>query len=432
MSARAALSRDALARDLERAAGAGAVSPWTAPCGRELPLVAPASVDVAAEVVRRAARDGLALLPLGGGSHLGALAGERADFALTSRALAGVVAYEPGDGTVTALAGTPMAELAARVRAGGHRLSPDVPLPERATLGGVVSGGRSGVARLRFGPLRNQVLGDRAVLADGSVARSGGRLVKNVTGYDLHRLRCGARGTLGFLVEVSLRLHAWPEARLVVGAESRDLPRALAACDAARALPLPFDAVAVGGGAGEPWRVALALSGRAAALEARAPDLERLLVPLGPLTRAADDDALAELERLRDAAAGPTLSVAVLPSRLAQTAELVRGAARELGEPEPRLLLHPGVATLDAWLAPGAGADDLARELAQVLARARAAARERREPLRARFPGASAELSRELAAAAPQAPGDDLARDLGRALDPGGVFAGEGPWGGRP
>jgi len=129
-----------------------------------------------------------------------------ADWILSTRRLVGIVAYEPGDGTLTARAGTTFAALDEATERGGHVVTPDVAYPARATLGGAVGEGRSGFDRLRYGPTRHHVLGVRALLADGTFAKSGGQLVKNVTGYDLHRLYCGSRGSLCALVEVSLRL----------------------------------------------------------------------------------------------------------------------------------------------------------------------------------------------------------------------------------
>ena len=154
------------------------------------------------------------MVPCGLGSKLGwTRPPPRADLLVSTRRLAGLLRHEPDDGTLSALAGTPMSELRAAALAGGHWLTPDVAAPRRATLGGVIAAGQSGLDRLRFGPARHHVLGARVMLADGTIARSGGQLVKNVTGFDLHRLYAGSHGSLCVILEVALRLFPAPRAR---------------------------------------------------------------------------------------------------------------------------------------------------------------------------------------------------------------------------
>jgi glycolate oxidase FAD binding subunit len=123
------------------------------------------------------------------------------------RAPSGVVEYEPAEMVVRVRAGTSVAELDAAVSAGGQQVALD-PAPgsaSTATVGGVLAVGRSGLRRLRYGPVRDTVLEVRVVLADGSLVKAGGPVVKNVSGYDLSRLLVGSLGTIGFLAEVVLR-----------------------------------------------------------------------------------------------------------------------------------------------------------------------------------------------------------------------------------
>lgn len=387
----------------------------------ELPLAVPRDDGEAALLVRLAGKDGLALVPVGLGSKAGwTRAPERADFALSTRGLAGVVAYEPGDGTVAARAGTTMAALAATVAEGGHRLTPDVPRPAEATVGGVVAAAQSGVDRLRVGPVRNHVLGVRALLADGTTARSGGRLVKNVTGYDLHRLYCGSSGTLCVVLEVALRLFAAQETERVVRGTTGSLGDALESLERARALPLPFDALAVSGTPGS-WQVTAALSGRAATLDAHAGALDDALAGLEGRTELSGERARAARALLRDeesANGWPTLRVAMRPSALRRAAEHVLAALDEVGAARPRLLLHPGIATLDLWIefSGGVPVEDACAELEGVV---------RRDGLFAHWRGATPGVDpfRGTAATEEEPPGAPLMRDLRRGLDPTGVFA---------
>ncbi len=124
----------------------------------------------------------------------------------------GIVRHDPADLTVTALAGTSVAELDAALASSGQFVPLD-PVDTSATLGGTIASGLSGLRRLGFGPLRDHVLEIRFVDAHGSVLRAGGPTVKNVTGYDLVRLLVGSLGTLGVFVSVTLRCRPTPPAR---------------------------------------------------------------------------------------------------------------------------------------------------------------------------------------------------------------------------
>ncbi len=123
----------------------------------------------------------------------------------------GVVAHEPGEMIVRVRAGTTLAELAAATSVGGQFVAMEAADGERATVGGVLACGRSGVRRLGRGPVRDSVLEVTAVTAGGELIRAGAPLVKNVTGFDLCRLLVGSVGTLAFLAEVVLRCHPRPE-----------------------------------------------------------------------------------------------------------------------------------------------------------------------------------------------------------------------------
>jgi glycolate oxidase FAD binding subunit len=112
--------------------------------------------------------------------------------------------------TVRVRAGTTVAELDAALAAGGQMVPLDPWVPERATVGGVLAVGHSGVRRLRYGPVRDTLLEARFVNADGKLVKAGGPVVKNVTGFDLCRLLVGSLGTLGFLAEVVLRAQPRP------------------------------------------------------------------------------------------------------------------------------------------------------------------------------------------------------------------------------
>ena len=135
---------------------------------------------------------------------------------------AGVVAHEPGEMIVRVRAGTTVAELQAATGVGGQFVALEADEPERATVGGVLACGRSGLRRLGWGPVRDAVLEVTAVDCTGTVIRAGAPLVKNVTGYDLCRLFVGSLGTLAFLGEVVLRCRPRPEVERWWSAEGVD------------------------------------------------------------------------------------------------------------------------------------------------------------------------------------------------------------------
>jgi len=112
--------------------------------------------------------------------------------------------------TVTVQAGCTIAELQHTLAQHGQRLAIDVLWPERSTVGGILSVNDSGVLRLRYGGLRDLVIGSTLALADGTIAASGGKVVKNVAGYDLSKLATGALGTLGVITQATFRLHPLP------------------------------------------------------------------------------------------------------------------------------------------------------------------------------------------------------------------------------
>jgi glycolate oxidase FAD binding subunit len=126
------------------------------------------------------------------------------------RKLNKITSYEPGDLVVTVQTGTRLVDLQAELAKAGQWLPLDPPYAE-ATIGGILAANSSGPRRYGYGTMRDHLLGTRVVGADGVVTRSGGRVVKNVTGYDLHKLHIGAFGSLGIITEASFKLQPRPE-----------------------------------------------------------------------------------------------------------------------------------------------------------------------------------------------------------------------------
>jgi len=158
-------------------------------------------------------RDGLGVVPWGGGAHqsLGRPP-SRYDLALDLRQLNRVLAYEPADMTATVQAGIRLSDLQRRVGEAGQLWPLDPPRADRATVGGIVAASLAGPLRCRYGTVRDLVLGVRVAHADGTVTKAGSRVVKNATAYDLTKLYAGSYGTLGVLLEATLRLQPRPAA----------------------------------------------------------------------------------------------------------------------------------------------------------------------------------------------------------------------------
>lgn len=123
-----------------------------------------------------------------------------------------IVEHNAGDLTAVLEAGVPLARAQETFRAAGQMLALDPPAERGATIGGIVATNDSGPLRARYGGVRDLVVGMRVALADGTVAKSGGKVIKNVAGYDLAKLFTGSFGTLGAILEVSVRLHPLPPA----------------------------------------------------------------------------------------------------------------------------------------------------------------------------------------------------------------------------
>lgn len=188
-------------------------------------------------MLRACNADRHSVVPTGGGTKLGWGNPVEADVLLSTRRLAGVREHAWADLTATVGAGTPWAELQTALARNGQRVALDPLLPGRATVGGILATNDSGLLRERFGSLRDLVLGMTVVLADGTVARTGGKVVKNVAGYDLPKLLTGSFGTLGVITEATFRLHPEPTHRVQFTVRSPELPPLAALL---KRLPLAF------------------------------------------------------------------------------------------------------------------------------------------------------------------------------------------------
>jgi glycolate oxidase FAD binding subunit len=176
-------------------------------------IAEPGSDEETAAILRPANDAGLVVIPRGGGTKLDwGNPPTRADLILSLRRLDKVVQHAWADMTVTVQAGCTVSRLQDALAQHGQRLAVDPLWPGRATIGGILATNDSGALRLRYGALRDLIIGVTVALADGTLAASGGRVVKNVAGYDLSKLMTGALGTLGVIAQATFRVHPLPHA----------------------------------------------------------------------------------------------------------------------------------------------------------------------------------------------------------------------------
>jgi glycolate oxidase FAD binding subunit len=244
----------------------------------------PASVAEASAVMRVAAEQDLTVVPRGSGSRLDwGAPPRRCDLVVDTLRLDRVIEHAAGDLVTRVQAGVGLQELGDLLAATGQQLALDVPpgangLAGSATAGGTLATGMAGPRRLRYGTPRDLVIGITVVRADGTVASSGGKVVKNVAGYDLGKLFAGSYGTLGLIAEAVFRLHPLPTGAAyttVDAASPADAHRAAAAAAASELAPTAVEISQAG--RGHPVRVGVLLEGDPDGVDERAAHLRELL-----------------------------------------------------------------------------------------------------------------------------------------------------------
>ena len=293
-------------------------------------LAAPADLAGLAAALQAGARNGATFHVRGSGQWWTDAA--PACEILTTSALDAVSDFNPADLVVTAGAGAPLATIAARLAARGAFLALDPPGPPSRTLGGVLAAGGPGPLAAHFGSVRDQVLGLVVVAGNGTLIRLGGRVVKNVAGFDLAKLVIGGHGGFGVIAEAHLRLRALPQAdRTWAWRGSAEwAARAGAAALGSGALPAALEVVSPELAARLGWGDGWVLAARALGSEAGvAEELETVARAAGREPAATPDGDAAWLEWRR--AVGDWPAVLRIGSEPASWVEAVRLAQRHLG-----------------------------------------------------------------------------------------------------
>jgi glycolate oxidase FAD binding subunit len=297
-------------------------------------VAAPTSTAEASAVLRACAEHDLAVVPRGSGSRLGwGSPVTRCDVVVDMLGMGAVIEHAAGDLVARVQAGARMSEVASALAAAGQEIALDVPGP--ATIGGVLADALAGPRRLRYGTPRDLLIGITVVRADGMVAHSGGKVVKNVAGYDIGKLFTGSAGTLGLITEATFRLHPLPAARAWVTAHypAPAVPASAVAGTVALAANSPLVASAVEldrPEPGGPCTIGVLLEGSAEGVAARAGQMAGLLTSIG-------DAAVVRDGVETPVAASVTGSAAVAPAAISPAAP---GWWRGIPDPDGGLLLR--------------------------------------------------------------------------------------------
>jgi glycolate oxidase FAD binding subunit len=312
----------------------------------------PGSAEEAAEVVRFAAEEKLAVIPVAGRTKLRIGAPPRRyALALDLARMNRVLAYDPGDLTLGVEAGVRFADLNRVLAEKGQFVPLAPPFADQATIGGILATNSSTPLRHAYGSMRDYLLGSEFINGEGVLAKSGGRVVKNVTGYDLHKLMIGALGTLGVLTRVNFRTFPLPRAQRTFVTSFGSMASALALCRELSRSPLqpslveavdPQAAKIIAGGGGTPpaahWSVVLAAAGEPAVVERHERDLERMAqaAHAAAFVALSDEEGPFLLGRIREfpkhviesCSAATIFRISVLPTQM----ELLLDRARQVAE----------------------------------------------------------------------------------------------------
>ena len=314
----------------------------------------PGSVEEISELMKLARREDLAVSPRGGGTkmHIGDPPREL-DVILSTARMNEVIEYVPEDQIVRVQAGIRLEDLQEQLAGSSQMLAIDPP-ESGATIGGIIASNSSGPRRYKYGTIRDLIIGITVVLQDGTVAKAGGKVVKNVAGYDLSKLFTGSLGTLGVIATANFRVHPRPEAARTVAVEVEG-PQA--AQEAAQAIMhSQVEATAVELHYGEDTKLlSVLLESIPAGIEAKAEMTSFLLRPFGEVRALEDEEAghLGPLKPPELADDEAVVKIAAPPAELAGVLESVLGAAERRGLVHPRITSHAANGVTFAGLSGG-------------------------------------------------------------------------------
>src|SRR5215475_524416 len=279
----------------------------------------PANAEEVGAILGRCSQAGIAVIPRGGATKLDwGNAPRAANLILSMKRLNRVIEHAHSDLTATVEAGCTIQDFQQTLAAHGQRLALDALWPERATIGGMLATNDSGSLRVRFGALRDLIIGTTIVLPDGTIARSGGKVVKNVAGYDLQKLMTGSFGSLGIITQATFRLYPLPKATRIFTVTFED-------AESANQLALKlFDSQFAYTGIqlraeNQQFHIDVRLEGTAEGLDAQVRQLKILAPSMGE----SDGAVWRVREELFADGSFAVLKISILPSQLAWSCDLI-------------------------------------------------------------------------------------------------------------
>ncbi len=338
-------------------------------------VVAPSSEDQLCEIVAAANKDGLGVIPYGGGTRIGlGNLPSRSCLVVDMSNLNRVVSHNYADLTASFQAGATFGFVSEILAQQGQLLPIDPPMPERATIGGTLAAAVSGPLKWHFGHPRDTVIGMKVVQPDGTITKSGGLVVKNVSGYDMSRLHIGGLGSLGIILEASFKLTPIPmyERTLTAAFDTVDdamnasmqvfnsyvMPLAMNVCSPAVASRTGL------GGNGERHHLAIRLGGRSRTLarqadeissifrDARASSLQDIEGPASSLWR-----SLSDYGWTPETMPALNIKATALPSHTRDIMKLIESLRDS--DLDPAAVAEPGFGSVEAcWYAPRDTPDD--------------------------------------------------------------------------
>ncbi len=305
-------------------------------------VVEPGSIEEISGIMKLAAREGLAVSPRGGGTktHLGD-APRQLDLIVSTTRMNEIMEHTPGDQIFRAEAGVRLEDLQERISESDQMLALDPP-ESGATLGGIIAANSSGPRRYKYGTVRDLIIGITVVLHDGTVAKAGSKVVKNVAGYDLSKLFTGSLGTLGIIATANFRLHPLPKASRTVAVEVESPQQAQEATQSIVHSQVEATAIELHYAEDEKLLTVL-LESIPGGMDAKVETASFLLKQFGEVRTLSEEEA-DHLGPLTPPAVADeiVLKLGAPPAELGSVLESALGAAERRGLAHPRITGHAG------------------------------------------------------------------------------------------
>ena len=315
-------------------------------------VVEPGSVEEASELMKLVREQELTVAPRGSGTKMHQGDAPRSlDLIISTARMSEIVEYVPGDQIVRVQAGMKLSELQEKLAEENQMIAID-PSEEDTTIGGLIATNSSGPRRYSFGTVRDLIIGIKVVLANGTVAKAGGKVVKNVAGYDLSKLFTGSMGTLGLIVEANFRLHPIKEASKTLVAEIEGGPEEFyAAVQGVARTQVEPTAIEMRYNENEKL-VAVFIESIEGGIQAKVDNISHVLKSHGKVREPEDGNQLGSTNPAAEED-DALIKVSAPPAELTAVLDSVLGAAERRGLNHPKITGHAATGVTFAALSGG-------------------------------------------------------------------------------